>query len=128
MLLAPQSGAHRIAPHRDPTQSHTQTHDVIYFWKKSFKDLKNNVPKCLTSKYTNTVLVKFADRPNKCYIFENAMIREPQKQCSQVSDIQIHKYSLDQIDIFLFLLQPLRWKVQSQFNLTTKTQALYVDH
>ena len=26
------------------------------------------------------------------YIFQNAMIRGPQKQCSQVSDIQINKY------------------------------------
>ena len=45
-LLAPQSGAHKIAPHRDPTQSNPtnpiplialeqenpeKTHDVIYF-------------------------------------------------------------------------------------------------
>ena len=29
-----------------------KTHDVIYFWKGN-KDLKNNVPKCLTPKYTN---------------------------------------------------------------------------
>ena len=27
-----------------------------------------------------------------CYIFEKEMVRGPQKQCSQVSDIQIHKY------------------------------------
>ena len=43
-------------------------------------------------KYTNTVWVKFADRPNMCYIFENVMVRGPQKQCSEVSDVQIHKY------------------------------------
>ena len=38
-LLAPQSGAHRIAPHRDPTHPSNptyssearKTHDVIYF-------------------------------------------------------------------------------------------------
>ena len=32
-----------------------KTHDVIYFLKrKSYKDLKNNVPKSVTPKYTNT--------------------------------------------------------------------------
>ena len=35
-------------------------------------------------KYTNTVWVKFADRPNMCYIFEKVMVRGPQKQCSRV--------------------------------------------
>ena len=43
-------------------------------------------------KYTNTVLVKVADWPNMCYIFETVMIQGPQEQCSQVSDVQIHKY------------------------------------
>ena len=33
-----------------------------------------------------------ADRPNMCFIFENVMVQGPQKQCSQVSDVQIHKY------------------------------------
>ena len=33
-----------------------------------------------------------ADRSNMCYIFENVMVQGPQKQCSQVSDVQIHKY------------------------------------
>ena len=46
-------------------------------------------------KYTNTQihkysLVRFADRHNKCYIFEKEMVRGPQKQCSHVSDMQIH--------------------------------------
>ena len=45
--------------------------------------------------YTNTQLhkyslVKFADRPNKCYIFQKEMVPGPQLQCSQVSDMQIH--------------------------------------
>ena len=31
-------------------------------------------------KYTNTVWVKFADRPNMCYIFEKVMDGGPQKQ------------------------------------------------
>merc|ERR1712105_525780 len=56
-LLASQSDAHRIAPHRDPihpthpihptySSKARKTHDVIYFFKrKSYKDLKNNVPK-----------------------------------------------------------------------------------
>ena len=66
-----------------------------------YEDLKNNVPDCLTPKYTNantqihkytnTVWVKFEDRPNMWHIFEKVMIRGPQKQCSQVSDTQIHK-------------------------------------
>ena len=36
-------------------------------------------------------LVKVADRPSMCYIFEKAMVQGPQKQCSQVSDVQTHK-------------------------------------
>ena len=43
-------------------------------------------------KNTNTVLVKVADWPNMCYIFETVMIQGPQEQCSQMSDVQIHKY------------------------------------
>ena len=30
-------------------------------------------------KYTNKILVRVADRPNMCYIFENVMVRGPQK-------------------------------------------------
>ena len=41
-------------------------------------------------KYTNTASVKVAERPNMCYIFEKLMVRGPQKQCSHVSDMQIH--------------------------------------
>ena len=44
-------------------------------------------------KYTNTVWVKFADKPNMCYIFEKVMVRGPQKQYSPVSDMQIYKYT-----------------------------------
>ena len=44
-------------------------------------------------KYTNTVLVKVAYRHDMCYIFEKVMVRGPQRQCSQVSDLQIHKYT-----------------------------------
>ena len=36
-------------------------------------------------KYTNTAMVKIADRHDMCYIFEKVMVRGPQKQCSQVS-------------------------------------------
>jgi hypothetical protein len=43
--------------------------------------------------YTNTVWVKFANRPNICYIFEKVMVQGPQKQCSRVCDKQIHKYN-----------------------------------
>ena len=35
--------------------------------------------------------VKVADRPSMCCIFEMAMVQAPQKQCSQVSDVQTHK-------------------------------------
>ena len=44
-------------------------------------------------KYTNTALVKVTDMPNICYIFRKEMVRGHQKQCSQLSDmqIQIHK-------------------------------------
>ena len=42
-------------------------------------------------KYTNTASVKVAHRHNMCYIFAKVMVQGPQKQCSQVSDVQIHK-------------------------------------
>ena len=44
-------------------------------------------------KYTNTDSVKVPNRPNMAYIFEKVMVRGPQKECSQVSDMQIHKYN-----------------------------------
>ena len=63
---------------------------------------QNNVPGCMTCKYTNTntqihkytntALVKVADRHDMCYIFEKVMVWGPQKQCSWVSDLQIQKY------------------------------------
>ena len=31
--------------------------------------------------------------PCMCYIFEKSLVQEPQKQCSWVSDMQIHKYT-----------------------------------
>merc|ERR1711963_656556 len=64
--------------------------------------LRNNVPGCLTCKYTNTntqihkyantALVKVANRHYICYIFEKVMVRGLQKQYSWLSDFQIHKY------------------------------------
>ena len=61
-----------------------------------YKDPKDNVPGCQTCKYantnTNTALVEVAHRPNICYIFGMVMLQGPQRQCSQVSDMQIHKY------------------------------------
>ena len=75
------------------------------------QDLKINVLECMTCKYTNTntqihkytntASVKVADRPNMCYIFEKVMVRGPQKQCSQVSDVQIHKYKYTNTQIQL---------------------------
>ena len=54
------------------------------FWKRKwYQDLNNNVHKSLTCKYTiqihkykykNTVWVKSADTPNMCYIFEKVMV------------------------------------------------------
>ena len=44
-------------------------------------------------KYSNTVWAKIADRPNMCYIFEKVMVRGPQKQCSRLPDVQLHKYT-----------------------------------
>ena len=52
-------------------------------------------------KYTNTFWVKFADRPNMCYIFEKVMVRGPQKRCSRVLDVQIHKYNYTNTQIQL---------------------------
>ena len=65
---------------------------AIFLKRWSYEDLKNNVPKYLMCKYTNTVLVKVTDMPNICYIFGKVMVWGPQKQCSWVSDVQIHKY------------------------------------
>ena len=48
-------------------------------------------------KYANTALVKVTDIHDMCYIFEKVMVRGPQKQCSRVSDLQIHKYTKTQI-------------------------------
>ena len=88
----------------------------IFLKSRWYEDLKNNFPKCLTSKYThtNTQIHKYTNtvchtllwlvgsrilalwntlkRTMMWYIFEKQMVRGPQKQCSQVSDIQIHKY------------------------------------
>ena len=109
-LLASQSDAHRIAPHRDPIPTHPiqsnptysskarKTHEVIYFWKGNrTRTLKTMFPrvwhpntqiqihKCTQiHKYTNTVLVKLWDRPNMWYIFEKVMVQGLQKKCSQV--------------------------------------------
>jgi len=53
------------------------------------------------TKYTNTVLVKFEERSDMCYIFEKVMVRlrGPQKQCSQVADMQIEKYKYNNTQI-----------------------------
>ena len=55
---------------------------------------KDNVPKCLTCKYTNTQIqihkysniasAKVAYMPKVCYIFEKVMVRGPQKNVSSV--------------------------------------------
>ena len=50
-------------------------------------------------KYTNTQ-IQFGSNLQidlMFYIFEKVMVRGPQKQCSQVSDIQVHKYKNTQI-------------------------------
>ena len=65
VLLAPQSGAHTIAPHRDPTQP---------------------IPNPI-----HPLIAQRQQRPMMGYIFEKEIVQGPQKQCSHVSDIQIHK-------------------------------------
>ena len=76
---------------------------AIFLKRILFEDLKNNVPRCLTSKYTNTntqihkytntkiqFLEKSADRHDMCYIFEKLMLRGCQNQCLQGSHMKIH--------------------------------------
>ena len=45
--------------------------------------------------FETNVWVKFEDRPSMCYIFEKVMVRGPQRQCSQLSDVQLHIYNLN---------------------------------
>ena len=74
---------------------------MLYFWKgdgtRTSKTMFPSVWHANTQiqlhKYTNTVLVKFADRHYMCYIFEKVMVRGPQKQCSRLSNVQLHKYT-----------------------------------
>ena len=54
------------------------------------------------SKCTNTDLVKVTDMPNICYILAEVMVQGPQKQCSRVSDVQIHKYKNTNTQIHFF--------------------------
>ena len=46
-----------------------------------------------------TVSIKVVHRPNMLYTFEKSMVRGPQKQFFQVSDVQIHKYKYTKIQI-----------------------------
>ena len=73
---------------------HINTNTQIQFWSKlqMFPGVWHANTQIQIHKNTNTALVKVADRPNISYIFEKVMVRGPQKQCSQVSDVQIHKY------------------------------------
>ena len=64
-----------------------------HFLHSKYIDIEANTQ---IHKYRNTVLVKVADWPNMCYIFETVMIQGPQEQCSQMSDVQIHKYRFGQ--------------------------------
>ena len=72
----------------------TRTSKTLFpsFWHPNTQIQIHKYTNTQIYKYTNTVWVKLSDRPNMWYIFQNAMIRGPQKQCSQVSDIQIHTY------------------------------------
>merc|ERR1711989_23085 len=74
------------------TQKHT-THNTKHKNTKTHKHIntQRQIHKYTNTKYTNTVTVKVANRPSMCYIFEKAMVQGPQKQCSQVSDVQTHK-------------------------------------
>jgi len=74
---------------------------MLYFWKgndtRSSKIMLPGVWLTNTQiqihECTNTALIKVADRHDMCYIFEKVIIPGPQKQCSRVSDLQIHKYN-----------------------------------
>jgi len=80
-----------------------------YFWKGNgtrtsktkFRFVWHANTNTQKHKYTNTALVKVTDMPNICYIFRKEMVRGHQKQCSQLSDmqIQIHKNTNTQIQI-----------------------------
>ena len=64
---------------------------------KTLKTMLSSIGRANTQiqkhKYTNTASFKVGDRPNMCYIFEKVMVRGPQKQCSRLSDVQLHKYT-----------------------------------
>merc|ERR1712208_201047 len=62
-LLASQSDAHTIAPHRDPNPSQSQTHPI-----------------------PNPLIALKQERPMMRYIFEKEIVQGPQKQCSQVKN------------------------------------------
>ena len=63
ILLASQSDAHRIAPHRDPIQPIQPTHPI-----------------------PNPLIAQKQERPMMWYIFEKEIVQGPQKQCSQVKN------------------------------------------
>ena len=48
-------------------------------------------PNTQIKKLQNTALIKIADWPGMCYIFEKVVVQGPKKQCSRVSDMQIQK-------------------------------------
>ena len=70
---------------------------MLYFWKgNGTRTSKTKLPfvwhantNTQKHKYTNTALVTVTDMPNICYIFRKEMVRGHQKQCSQLSDMQI---------------------------------------
>ena len=51
-----------------------------------------SVSVCVTGVTSHYFSIVQGFRPYKPYIFWKVMIQGPQKQCSQVSDVQIHKY------------------------------------
>ena len=61
MLLASQSDAHRIAPHRDPIQPNPRPRPIPLIALKQ-------------------------ERPMMWYIFEKEIVQGPQKQCCQVKN------------------------------------------
>ena len=67
-LLASQSDAHRIAPLRDPIQPNPRPRPI------------------------HPLIALKPERHMMWYIFGKEIVQGPQKQCSQVSDTQIHKY------------------------------------
>ena len=106
-------------------------HDMCYIFEKSMvrgpqkqcswvSDLKIHKYKYTNTqihKYANTALVKVADKHDMCYIFEKVMVRGPHKQCSRVSDLQIHKYKYTNTQIHKYTNTQIQHRSKLQIDI-----------